>query len=116
MQRVDPHTSLSLNTDKMVNEEDMKKALAEIESSKDPNYTTIAKKHGLTPSTLIRRAQGKTTSRAEFQDQVHQCLTNAQERVLVNQINRLTDRGMPPTSQMVRNFAEEMIGRVVGKN
>jgi hypothetical protein len=100
----------------MVNEEDMQKALAEIESSLKPNYTAIAIKHHLTPSTLIRRAQGKTTSREEFQSQVHQCLTNAQERVLINQINRLTDRGIPPTSQMVRNFAEEMIGRAVGKN
>ena len=34
----------------------------------------------------------------------------------MDQINRLTDRGMPPTSQMVKNFAEEVIGRPVGKN
>jgi len=100
----------------MVNEEDMQQALAEIETSLDPNYTAIAKKYHLTLSTLIRRAKGKTTSRQEFQSQVHQCLTNAQERVLINQINRLTERGIPPTSQMVRNFAEEMIGRAVGKN
>jgi hypothetical protein len=67
----------------------------------------------LTPSTLIRRAQGKITSREEFNSQTLQCLTNAQERVL---INRLTECGIPPTSQMVKNFAEEMIGRAVGKN
>ena len=100
----------------MVNEQDIQKALAEIESSLDPNYTAIAKKWGLTPSTVIRRAQGKTSSMEEFQSQVHQCLTNAQEHVLINQINCLTKRGIPPTSQMVRNFAEEMIGRTVGKN
>ena len=29
----------------MVNEDDMRKALAEIESSSDPNYTAIAKKN-----------------------------------------------------------------------
>ena len=94
----------------------MQAALAAIESSEKPNYTAIAKEYKLTPSTLIRRAQGKTTSREEFQSQVHQCLTNAQERILIKQINRLTERGIPPTSQMVRNFAEEMIGRAVGKN
>ena len=110
------HTSLSLDTHKMVNEQDMEKALAELESSEEPNYTATAKKYKLVPSTLIRRAQFKTTSRAVFQSQVHQCLTNAQERVLINQINRLTDRGIPPTSQMVRNFAEEIIGRDVRKN
>ena len=32
------------------------------------------------------------------------------------QINRLTDRGIPPTTRMVRNFAEEIIQRPVGKN
>jgi hypothetical protein len=37
----------------MVNEEDMRQALAEIETSKDPNYTIIAKKYKLTPLTLI---------------------------------------------------------------
>ena len=97
-------------------EERMKAALAKIESSKAPNYTAIAKEYKLTPSTLIRRAQGKTTSREEFQSQLHQCLTNEQERILIKQINRLTERGIPPTSQIVRNFAEEIIGRAVGKN
>jgi len=50
----------------MVNEDDMKKALAEIESSEAPDYATIARKYSLTRSTLSRRARGKTTSRAEF--------------------------------------------------
>ena len=57
---------LSLNTHKIVNEDDIKKALAEIESSKAPDYAIIARKYGLTRSTLSRRARGKTTSRAEF--------------------------------------------------
>jgi hypothetical protein len=51
----------------MVNEDDIKKALAEIESSKAPDYAIIARKYSLTRSTLSRRARGKTTSRAEFE-------------------------------------------------
>src|ERR1700716_399994 len=98
MQASPPHTSPSLNTHKMVNEDNMKKALAEIESSLKPNYAQIAWDHGLVLSTLICRVQGKTTLREEFQSQVHQCLTNAQERVLINQINQLTKRGVPPIS------------------
>jgi hypothetical protein len=50
------HTSLSLNTYKVVNEEDIKQALAEIESFKDLNYRAIAKKYKLTHTTLLRRA------------------------------------------------------------
>jgi hypothetical protein len=60
------HDSLSLNNDKMVNEQDIQKALAEIESSLAPNITEIAKKYNLDRSTLSRRAAGKTVSRAEF--------------------------------------------------
>jgi hypothetical protein len=40
----------------MVNEEDMKQALAEIETSDAPNYRAIAKKYKLTYTMLIRRA------------------------------------------------------------
>jgi hemerythrin len=110
------HNSLSLNNHKMVNEEDMKAALAEIELSEDPNYREIARKHKLTHTTLLRRAKGLTRSRAEFQSEINQNLNDAQERILIKQINRLTDRDIPPTSKMVKNFAEEMIGREVGKN
>ncbi|PMD58471.1 uncharacterized protein K444DRAFT_725734 [Hyaloscypha bicolor E] len=55
----------------MINEDDIKKALAEIKSSKAPNYAIIARKYGLTRSMLSRRARGQTTSRAEFQFQIH---------------------------------------------
>jgi hypothetical protein len=50
----------------MVNEEDIKAALAEIELSKDPNYREIARRHNLTHITLIQRAKGITCSKADF--------------------------------------------------
>jgi Tc5 transposase DNA-binding domain len=106
----------SSNTHEMTYEDCMTKALAELESSSKPNYSAVAKKYGLVRSTLTRRALGETTSRKQFQSDKHQCLTDTQEWVLINQINRLTERGIPPTSQMVKNFAEEIIGRSVGKN
>ena len=100
----------------MVNKDDMKKALAEIERSLKPNYAQITRDHSLVLSTLMYRIQGKTTPREGFLSQVHQCLINAQERVLINQINRLTKQGIPLISQMVRNFVEEIIGHVIKKN
>jgi hypothetical protein len=100
----------------MAHEDDMRKALADAESSSKPNYAEIARKYKLEQTTLSKRARGQTTSREQFQSERHQCLTNAQEHVLINQINRLTDRGIPPTSQIVKNFAEEIIGHAVGKN
>jgi hypothetical protein len=46
----------------------------------------------------------------------HQCLTNEQEEVLITRIHDLTDRGMPPTSQIVENLAEEITREKVGQN
>jgi len=100
----------------MTHEQDMKAALAELEASSKPNYTEISEKYKLRRYALSRRHQGKTTSWADYFSNHWQCLTNIQEEILINQINRLTDQGMPPTSQMVKNFAEEIIRRVVGKN
>jgi hypothetical protein len=100
----------------MVNEEDIKAALAEIELSKDPNYREIARRFNLTYTTLLRHAKGITRSRTEFQSEINQNLNDTQERILIKQINRLTDRDIPPISRIVKNFTEKMIGREVGKN
>jgi len=40
-----------------------------------------------------------------------------QEEVLIGHINMLTAQSIPPTSQIVKNLAEEIIsGKPVGKN
>jgi hypothetical protein len=43
-------------------------------------------------------------------------LSNAMEKVLIDFINRLTERSLPPTSQIVKNVAEELCNNPVGKN
>ena len=65
------HHLPSLNIHKMGYEDDIKAALAEIESYSKPNYAKIAEKHGLVRSTLSRRARGKTTLREQFQSEQH---------------------------------------------
>ena len=55
-------------------------------------------------------------SKSEASSQFKQRLTNAQEESLIAQINHLTDRGLPPTPQMVKDFVEEIIGASVGTN
>jgi hypothetical protein len=76
--------SPSFNTNKMVNEHDMMQALAECDVSEAPNYAVIAKKYNLERSTLSRCHRGKTVSREHYESEHMQCLTNAQERVLIN--------------------------------
>ena len=57
-----------------------------------------------------------TKSKKDTNSFWHQCLANEQEEVLIHRINTLTDRGMPPTSYIVKNLVEEFRGKQVGKN
>jgi hypothetical protein len=91
-------------------------ALADLRSQLKPNYLTTSKKHGLSETTLRRRFKGQQLSYDAAKAMVHQRLTIAQEETLIGYINDLTNRGMPPTPQMIRNFAQDIIGGPVGKN
>ena len=94
----------------------IRSALADLDSQSKPNYTATAKKWSLERTTLAKRHKGQTVSKQAAIAQHHQRLNARQEEVLIEHINRLTDRGMPPTSRIVRNLAEEMISSQVCKN
>jgi hypothetical protein len=91
-------------------------AIADLDSQDVPSYRETAKRYKLNNCTLRRRYIRETMPRKTAISLHRQCLTFPQEEVLITTINRLTDRGMPPTSHIVRNLAEEIIGRPVGKN
>jgi hypothetical protein len=100
----------------MTYEEKLSEALADLDTQDVPNYSKAARDYGLDRTTIMRRHKGKTRSRAQFLSESSQNLTNEQEEVLIKYINRMTDRGMPPIAQIVKNLAEELIGKEVGKN
>ena len=79
-------------------------ALASLELSDSVNYAQTAREYGVSDTTLRRRHQGKQ-HKAAFGSK--SLLTDAQEQVLISHIKRLSERGIPPTPQMVRNFAAE---------
>jgi hypothetical protein len=81
------------------------KALALIYSQKDVNYTAVADKFGCNQSTLSRRHRGVTTSRENIIAIHHSLLSKAQQNKLVNYINRLSNKGIPPTILVVRLLA-----------
>ena len=91
-------------------------ALDDLKLQKKPNYSATARKFGVEHTTLAKRFKGKTVSRAIANSEHRQHLTMDQEKVLVEYINKLTDRGMPPTTQIVRNLVEKMIQSLVGRN
>jgi hypothetical protein len=99
--------------DKMVNEQDMEKAINELNRQLIPNYRQISEKYGLTRTTLMRRFLSLCTSRQEVTSIYHKLLTDTQEEALITQINKLTVRGMPLITKIVKNLVKEVIRRKI---
>lgn len=94
----------------------LNKALTFLESSESVNYAETARTFGCDETTLRRRHQGKQRSRQDADSSYKSRLSNQQERDLIAYINKLTDRGIPPTLPMIRNFAQDIAKVDVGKN
>jgi hypothetical protein len=91
-------------------------AIAELESQERANYAATAKKWNLNRSTLSRRHRGETGSNQDATSYARRQLTDVQEKTLIQYINKLSDRGLPPTPQIVKNLAQEIAGVALGKN
>jgi hypothetical protein len=91
-------------------------ALAELAELEVPTFRPIARKYDINHTTLSRRFRGEQVSRAIANAEIHQRLSKEQEETLIKHINKLSDRNIPPTSQIVKNLAEEIIKDEVGKN
>jgi hypothetical protein len=102
--------------DKYAKSRAIDEAVAAIQRGEFSDYANAARKYGCDRSALSRRMRGLTKSKQDANSFWRQCLTNEQEELLIVRINYLTDRSMPPTSQIVKNLAEEISGGRVGKN
>jgi hypothetical protein len=93
--------------------EPIQEAINEIESRAPGasfSYRQISKKYGVDRTTLSRRHQGIRRSNAAAHEQ-QQLLNPQQEEELVRYIEKCTRRGLPPTREMVKNFAETIAKR-----
>ena len=94
----------------------MEEAIAFLESQDTINYyTAVAKKFNVNATTLSRRFNGKTVSRTEAASLHKKLLSDAQEQVLLDRIEQLSSRGMPPTPQILENMVEEIINKPIGE-
>jgi hypothetical protein len=97
---------------------DIKAALAALESLEPGarlNYTKVAIEFGVDRSTLSRRHRGIQQPRST-QYESQRILNNQQSEQLITWVNGLTERGLPPSNEMIRNFAKEIVGTKPGKN
>jgi len=102
--------------DKFIKSSRIDQAVAAIQRGEFTHYADAAREFKCDRSAISRRIRGLTKSKKEANSFWHQCLTIEQEECLIHRINTLTDRGMPPTSHIVRNLAEEIKGGPLGKN
>jgi hypothetical protein len=89
------------------------KALAAIESrelGEGVSHNEYAAKYGVSPSTLSRRVRGITSSKKDGMGK-QQALHPTQELELCRYISELTVKGLPPTREMLKNFASAAAGR-----
>lgn len=91
-------------------------ALAHLKALEKPNYAATARLFEVQETTLRRRFLGETKSIKEHAAERLQHLNPAQEEEILRYIDKLTHKHIPPTTQTVKNLAEELIGGPVGKN
>ena len=94
----------------------LKLELSDCHRQNKPNFKATAAQYSVDGTTLSRQFRGVQRSYIESRSESTQNLTITQEEVLIDFINHLTDRALPPTSQFVKNVAEELCGKEVGKN
>jgi hypothetical protein len=78
-------------------------------------YTKVAKDFKFDRSTLSRRHQGKQAPRAAKAVQ-QQKLNPQQEEKLIIYIGELTERGLPPTREMIKNLASAVAESDMGES
>ena len=102
--------------DKYLKSKAINKAVAAIQRGDFVHYSDTAAEYKCKRGALSRRIRGLTNSKKEAGSFWRQCLTDEQEDVLIQRINDLMDQGMQPTSQIVKNLAEEIKGAHIRKN
>ena len=88
-------------------------ALKELRLSDTPNISAVAKAYNVNRLTLSRRFNGVSQS-IEKKAENQQFLSPQQERTLIQEINRLTERGFPPTVSVIRNTAAQIARKEPG--
>jgi hypothetical protein len=100
----------------MVNEKDLEAALLDVAKSKAPNYRAIGRKHNIHHTTLSRRARGVTVSRAVATEISKKLLTDAQEEVILQKIETLSNKGIYLVPRIIHNSVQAIVHHPIGKN
>ena len=90
--------------------------IADLNSQKMFNIRETTKKHELVESIFRRKWKNQTKFSQTVVYQSKHRFTQMKEETLITQINRLIDRDISFTNQIVRNLTKEMIQKSINKN
>jgi AraC-like DNA-binding protein len=102
--------------DKIDHEARIQAAISDLESQERKNVAATARKHNVARRTLAHHFKGETGSNQEATSYSRKQLTDTQEETLITYINKLNDRGFPPTPQILKNIAESITHTTLGPN
>jgi hypothetical protein len=102
--------------DKMDHEARIQAAIGDLASQVRPNVSATARKHNVAQRTLAHRFKGETVPNQEATSYSRKQLTDTQEETLITYLNKLNDRGFPPTPQILKNIAESIARTTLGPN
>jgi hypothetical protein len=91
-------------------------AIADLDSQERPNISATARKYNIVRRTLAYRFKGETGPNREATSYSRKQLTDVQEEALITYVNKLNDRGFPPTPQILKNIAESIGQTHLGRN
>ena len=90
--------------------------IADLDSQEHPNVSATARKHNVARRTLTYRFKGETGPNREVTSYSRKQLTDTQEEALITYVNKLNDRGFPPTPQILKNITESIAHLSLGRN
>ena len=100
----------------MGNTQRILEAITDLESQEVLNVKATAKRHNIKRKTLENHQKSRLISIEESISIYYQCLTNSQERALIQLINKLTNYRMSLTTTIIKNLTEEIRGYTIEKN
>ena len=94
----------------------IEEAIADLRTQDRTNFAATARKYGVERTTLAKRFRGQTSTIQNANSYTRQKLTDTQEEALITYVNKLNDRGFPPTPQILKNIAESIAHITLGPN
>jgi hypothetical protein len=91
-------------------------AIDDLKTQKRVNFAATARRWDIERTTLTRRFRGTQGTIEDANSYVRQQLTQTQEEALITYVNKLNDRGFPPTPQILKDIAESIARITLGPN